>query len=334
MTEKSIFFDYDKVNSFNALFSFLLASRGCGKTFGAITAVVKDFLKNGNQFVYVRRYKTELKECVPNFFSQHIAKNIFPDHDLEVRGNKFYIDGELAGYAIALSTSKILKSTGFPLVRTIIFDEFTIESSIYHYLSREVEDLLDLVETIGRMRDNIRVWFLGNSTSVYNPYFNYWDLTLPYSGEFRTFKDGLILVGYLESKAYAEEKKKTRLGRVVEGTKWGDYAIDNKFLRDSDSFIHKRPSYAKFFFNLNIDNNKFGVWFDDEAFWYVSNDFDPSSHANFAVNRNDHSETTLLMSRVDPIIKNLIERFRDGHLVFENAQIKGCMIQGLLKYAN
>lgn len=334
MVEKNIFFDYDKVQSFDALFSFLLASRGCGKTFGAITAVVKDFLKNGNQFVYVRRYKSELKDCVPSFFSQHIVKNIFPDHTLTSKGNKFYIDGELAGYAIALSTSKILKSTGFPLVRTIIFDEFTVESSVYHYLSREVEDLLDLVETIGRMRDNIRVWFLGNSTSVYNPYFNYWDLTLPYNGEFRTFKDGLILVGYLESKEYAEEKKKTRLGRVVEGTKWGDYAINNKFLRDSTSFIHKRPPEAEFFFNLHVGGNTFGVWMDNDAIWYVSNDYDPDSKANFAFTKDDHTETTMLRSKVDPIIKNLINQYREAHLAFEDAQIKGCVISNLLKYAN
>lgn len=334
MTEKSIFFDYDKIQSFDALFSFLLAGRGCGKTFGAITAVVKDFLKNGNQFVYVRRYKSELKTCVPSFFSQHIVHNIFPDHDLEVKGNKFYVDGELAGYAIALSTSKTLKSTGFPLVRTIIFDEFTVESSVLHYLSRDVEDLLDLVETIGRMRDNIRVWFLGNSTSIYNPYFNYFSLTLPYNGEFRTFKDGLILVGYIESKEYAEEKKKTRFGRVVQDTRWGEYAIDNKFLRDSPSFIHKRPPEAEFFFNLHVAGNTFGIWMDDDAFWYVSNDYDPDSKANFAFTKDDHTETTLLRSKTNDLIKNLIQQYRDAHLVFEDAQIKGCMVQNLLRFAN
>lgn len=331
---QSIFYDYDKLQSYNCFLNFVLASRGVGKTYGAITAVIKDFLKNGNQFIYMRRYKTELQTCVPNFFAQHIYNEAFPDHDLEVRNNKFYIDGELAGYAIALSTSKILKSTGFPQVRTIVFDEFTITTGVYHYLSSEINDFLDFVETVFRMRDNGRVWLLGNSTTLYNPYFNYWNISTPYEGEFKLYQDGLILVNYVTNHAYADAKMKTRFGRLVSGTKYGDYAIMNKFLQDSESFIRKRPHYAKFFFNLHLEGNTFGIWFDNDAYWYVSDDYDPDSKANFSISRNDHTETTLLLSRVDPIIKNLLERFKDAHLVFESAQIKGAMVANLLKYAN
>lgn len=335
MQDKKIFYDYDKLQSFSkCMLAFILAGRGVGKTYGAITAVVKDFIKHGNQFVYVRRYKSELKECVPNFFSKHIFQNEFPDHHLESKNGKFYVDGELAGYAIALSTSKILKSSSFPLVRTIIYDEFTITEGVYHYLTNEVEDMLDLIETIFRMSDNGRVWFLGNYTTTYNPYFNYFGLETPYNGEFRQYKDGLILVNRVENEEYAEAKRKTRMGRLTEGTRWGDYAIDNKPLQDASSFVHKRPPYAEFFFNLHIDGNVFGVWFDDDAFWYISNDYDPDSKANFAFTKNDHTETTMLRSRVDPTIKNLIDRYRDAHLVFEDATIKGCIIQNLLKYAN
>ncbi len=331
----TIFYDYDRLQSFSdAIFCFILAGRGIGKTYGAIKACVKDFIKNGNQFIYVRRYKSELKTCVPNFFDALIYNKEFPEHDLTVKNGKFYIDGKLAGYSIALSTSKILKSTGFPMVRTIIFDEFTITTGVYHYLNHEVEDMLDLYETTARMRENVRVWFLGNATTAYNPYFNYFDLSIPYAGEFKTFKDGLILVNYVENAAFAEAKKKTKFGRMVEGTKWGDYAISNKFLQDSSSFIHKRPPEADFFFNLHVAGNTFGIWMDDDAFWYVSNDYDPDSKANFAFTKDDHTETTMLRSKVDPIIKNLLEQYREAHLVFEDAQIKGCMVQNLLRFAN
>ena len=329
-----IFYDYDKMQSYNCLLNFILAGRGVGKTFGAITAVVKDFIKNGNQFIYVRRYKSELKTCVPSFFAQHIYHNIFPDHDLQVKNGKFYVDGELAGYSVALSTSKILKSTGFPRVRTIIYDEFTITSGVLHYLAHEVEDMLDLIETTFRMNDNGRVWFLGNATTTYNPYFNYWNLSTPYAGEFKLYKDGLILVNYVTNESFAEAKRQTRFGRLVDGTRWGDYAIDNKFLLDSESFVQKRPHDADLFFNLHLDGNIFGIWFDDDGYWYVSKDYDPDSHANFAFTKSDHTDTTMLASRVDPIIKNLLERYREAHLCFEDASIKGCMVQNLLRFAN
>lgn len=332
---KVIFYDYDRLQSFSsAIFCFILASRGVGKTYGAIKACIKDFIKNGNQFIYVRRYKSELKTCVPNFFDALIANKEFPDHELTVKNGKFYVDGELAGYSIALSTSKILKSTSFPLVRTIIYDEFTITTGVYHYLNHEVEDLLDLYETTARMREGVRVWFLGNATTAYNPFFNYFGLSIPHAGEFKTFKDGLILVNYVVNTAFAEAKRQTAFGRLVEGTKWGGYAIDNQFLQDSTSFIHKRPPDADFFFNLHVAGNVFGIWMDDDGYWYVSHDHDPDSHANFAFTKDDHTETTMLRSKVDPIIKNLLERYREAMLVFEDQQIKGCLVNNLLKYSN
>lgn len=45
-----------------------------GKTFGAKEVVIRDFLKNQNEFVYLRRYEAELKEALPKrtkFFSRY-----------------------------------------------------------------------------------------------------------------------------------------------------------------------------------------------------------------------------------------------------------------------
>ena len=50
------------------------------------------------------------------------------------------------GYALALSTSNILKSTSFDGVTTIIFDEFIIDKGCYHYLQNEVESMLEMVD--------------------------------------------------------------------------------------------------------------------------------------------------------------------------------------------
>ena len=52
-----MYYDFSKLVSYNALLSFVIGERGVGKTFGAKKFVINDFLKNGNQFVYLRRYK-------------------------------------------------------------------------------------------------------------------------------------------------------------------------------------------------------------------------------------------------------------------------------------
>ena len=60
--DKSMFWDINKSVSRNCLFNFIVGNRGAGKTYGAKKYVINRFLKTGEQFVYIRRYKEELKK--------------------------------------------------------------------------------------------------------------------------------------------------------------------------------------------------------------------------------------------------------------------------------
>ena len=83
----------------------------------------------------------------------------------------------MCGYIGALSTSQRLKSNAYPLVDKIIFDEFLIDKGSLRYINGEVELMLELVETIFRMRDdNNKVIFIANAISIVNPYFTYFNI--------------------------------------------------------------------------------------------------------------------------------------------------------------
>lgn len=121
-----------------------------------------------------------------------------------------YIDRELAGYGVTLSTAQDLKSSNFPAVKTIIFDEFLIEQGQKkYYLQNEVFIFLNLIETIARLR-NIRVFLLANSANSINPYFLYFDLCLPFNNDIKLFKNNTILLQYMKNLEYREVKKKTK----------------------------------------------------------------------------------------------------------------------------
>lgn len=122
----SIYYDYNKIMSYNAFINFLHGERGVGKTYGLSKFVVKQFIKNNDEFAYIRRFKTELKEAVPNFFNPLINNKEFTNQ-LSNKGNKFYCDGKICGYAMTLSTAQNLKSSNFDKVKYIIFDEYLIE---------------------------------------------------------------------------------------------------------------------------------------------------------------------------------------------------------------
>lgn len=233
-----------------------------GKTYGASKYVIKKFLKTGEQFAYIRRYKSELKKSVPTFFDSLIKNNEF-DNNFKVKGNEFYCDDQVCGYAMTLSTSQDLKSSNFSNVTTIIFDEFIIEEgNKKFYLNNEVVVFLNLIETIARLRD-VRIIMLGNPANIYtNPYFLYFDLKLPYNSDIITFKDGLILLQYMKNEEYRQAKKETKFGKLVAGTSFEDYAINNKQLDESNLFIEKKQASAKFSFAIIYNGETYGVWFD------------------------------------------------------------------------
>lgn len=327
--EKGIFYSYDKLISYGALLNFVIGERGVGKSYGAIKFVIDDYLKNGNQFVYLRRYKTELDTAVPKFFDAIVNNNEYGE-DTQFKVNKrnkmseFVMDGEVIGYAVALSTANILKSTSFSKVKTIIFDEFIIDKGVYHYLRNEAETMLDICETIGRMRD-IRVLFLGNAISLAaNPYFNYFDLQLPPVGkEFRTFKDGLIVVNYIKNDAYRAAKKQTKFGRLIEGTQYGKYAIDNELLRDSETFIERRNEDALNWCTLVIKGHSYGIWVGKSTHKiFISRDYNPRLRQVFSVDEYGHNEKNLLIAAKKSWFKIVIDNFAIGNVRFEDARVK------------
>ena len=333
--------DLGKILSYGALMNYVLAERGVGKSYSCKKYIVNHYKKKHKQSVYLRRYKSELQEALmkksqPIFFDQ--VRNEFPNDKLSNNGELLFCNGEICGYAIPLSISNILKSSTFENVDTIIFDEFIIDNGTYHYLKNEVVAMLELIESVARLRD-IKVIFLGNAISITNPYFVEFNLSLPYNSEYKIFKkdkDGrpLILVYYGKNLKYREEKKKTRYGQLIDGTKYGEYAIDNVMLRDSKAFIKKRDKKAKFFFILNINNNYVGVWNnwqDNEI--YISKDFDRSCPVIFSLCNEDHDENTLLIRcRTSPFFKSVVEHYRNGKLFFDNQQIKNQVMSIINKH--
>ena len=271
------------------------------------------------------------------FFTQLQDAGLFQDNVFTIKQNrkrvtKFEMDGNVIGYAIPLSTANILKSASYSKVRTIIFDEFIIDKGTYHYLANEVIQFLDVIETIARLRD-VRVLLLGNAISISNPYFNFFNLSLPYGSEFKRFKDGLILVNYIKNEAYRKVKKESRFGRLIDGTEYGKYAIDNEWLRDSKSFISKRTPQARPFATIRANGETYGIWRDfKQALIFISKDYEPSNPCQYAFNEYDHDEKTILLqARNNTWFKTIIEAYRMGRLFFDNQKVKNDFMQILNK---
>lgn len=315
-------FDLNKLLSYNRILNFTTATRSFGKTYRTTKYVINRYLKHGEKFVYLRRYKPEIKKNAPKFFDQIIKNNEFPDTNFETRGTEFYIDGEIAGWAIPLVSAQSYKSVAFPDVTTIFFDEFLIEKGKVFYLPNEPEILLNLMDTIIRERDNVRVLCFGNSVTVANPYYLYFNVTPDPKKEFTVSKN--IVVYTPDAHKFAEERVKTKLGSLIRSTPYGAYSLDNKFVGDNDTFIKPRNKESRFLGSVKYHSDTIGLWLAfDEGLIYASEKHDPSYPA-LAITTADHSLNTYLISNYNhnPLLTQFVKSYKIGYLRFESQRVK------------
>ena len=74
--KKSIYYDGNRTLTHCCLYNFCVGERGCGKTYWFKKWAIREFIKNGWQFAYVRRYKEELKESNKTFFDD-VSADLF-----------------------------------------------------------------------------------------------------------------------------------------------------------------------------------------------------------------------------------------------------------------
>jgi hypothetical protein len=318
--DKTLYYNPNKLLSYNRILSFCIGARGIGKSYAWKVHPIKRFLKYGEQFIYLRRYKPELKK-VNQYFDN--VKDEFPGVELKVKGREFYVNGKIAGWAIPLSSWQSEKSNAYPNVSTIVFDEFLREKDNSGYMPNEVSALLNLMDTVFRDRENVRCVCLSNAVSVVNPYFLYFNLIPNVNKRFNANES--ILIEIPDSKDFSAERRKTKFGQLIDGTDYGEMSLDNDFVNDSNVFIERRSKESKYVFTVVYKGMNMGVWVDNDlGLLFLSHDHDPSSKKVFALSKEDLTENVMLISgwKKNYYLKKLVGSFMAGYLRFDNQVLR------------
>lgn len=323
-----MFWNIKTVLPYQRLFNWIIGKRTGGKTFGVKDFFVEDFNKHGNQFVYIRRYRTELK--MPRFWDSIIKEGKHPDSKLSVNGNVALVDNKICGYGMTLSQALTIKSDEFPNVKTIVLDEFIIENKTYHYLPDEVDAFLSMCYSIGRKRNGLKIFGLANSITISNPYFLKLKLECPAPNKIWTDKFNLVQNFAGEN---PELEQLSELEQFLMTTDYGDMALKNKFMLDSDIFIEKKGK-SHCIFTISYNDVVYGVWLDtDYSTMYVSYDYDPDLRHNYAMSTKDHRPNTMLIKQAKKVgqFKNFMEYYNNGCVRFEHVNIKNIIMEILSK---
>ena len=315
------YYSFDRIRSYNARYLMTVGSRGTGKTYGAKRIAIKNAIEKGEQFIYLRRHRVEQKGRFT--FFDDIAHE-FPGWEFAVHGNNAVMrpEGdkkwEVIGYFCVLSISQAQKSVAYPLVTTVIFDEFIIENPQIRYLDDEVRVFNNFYLTVDRYKDKTVVFMLSNSASIMNPYMLAWDIRP--TSEFVKAGDGFIVCHFADDTQFRNDVAQTRFGKFILSTdeEYADYAINNKFKDDTDQFIGKKSGRANYYCTVRTQAGCFSVW-TDLPFFAVQ-EYRPKKEIMYCISHKCMREGDIYVKPNDRIMQMMRNAWRRGFMVFDSSK--------------
>lgn len=179
------FYSLKQILSKNATYNVIFGERSNGKTYAVLKYALERYVKYGEQLALVRRMREDFigKRGAAMFDALTANKEISKLSGGEWSGVYYYssrwylcrMDGDNRvtdetpfAYGFAISSGEHDKSTSYPNITTIMFDEFLTR---YGYLPDEFVLFMNTVSTIVRQRTNVKIFMLGNTVNKYCPYF-------------------------------------------------------------------------------------------------------------------------------------------------------------------
>lgn len=335
-----MYYNSNELFSKQAQINFVLGERGNGKSFEAKTRIIKNFLNKGEQSIYIRRRQTDIDEVKELFFDD-IAP-FFPDTEFKIDGKYGYINGEVAVIFIALSTSMKKKSSPFPKVTLLVFDEYLEPAFKFpNYLKNDMFLLLELINTVVRSRNNWKLLLIGNVISFVNPFFTMYDIEIKDSKKrFHRFlkdeDDGtyLICIELTDTPEFKENYSKTKLAKIIKNTNYGDYAMGGIAYEDNNDFIlPERTGPHVFICSIYSQNKELGVWFNGDANIYIDDIIEKDSKNKFYIFNDDMKEGYINIKSLRKAWrgKQIATGYREGKMYFKSQEIKKTM-QEFIKY--
>lgn len=186
---KQSFYRLDNILSHNADYNVIYGERSNGKTTAVLEYALDDHISSGytNQLAIVRRWEEDFKGKNGQQMFENIVHLGWVAEKTKDRYNSIYYYSQrwyLCAYddmgnktnqaeepfalGFAITSEEHYKSTSYPNIKTILFDEFITRQ---YYLPEEFVKFQNLLSTIIRLRTDVKIFMCGNTINKFCPYF-------------------------------------------------------------------------------------------------------------------------------------------------------------------
>lgn len=359
-----------RIDSANTPIRLAWGKRGIGKTFGSKLKACICNVETGARFVYVveslEMIKTLAQDNGAKFFDDIIDYcNENQSHKLKtlrravnssvrpemqgdeelvdfggkrltnaIKGGTIKINGQTAGYCVAINDFANLKRNAFTKIKYIIIDEFIPENIDIRSL-RMPYKIVSLVQSIARTQ-NIIIYMFANSIRIDDPILVRLKLNDMKIGELRVIKDeyGAILTAeYIDHKRYDELNKKQDASVAGRFAKlMGETALDENVFKSTLPDGLNMPEQLKpssLYCCLHGDNISVRIHVTtDYKDFYIMQDYGTNKRKRYCVDNKFISPVVQYMPEYKAIFQDFYQR---KLLLFENelAFLYFCQIVGI-----
>lgn len=180
------YYSSDKIDKTGAQYRLIIGERSNGKTYCILHKILKNYVEKGEQGAYIRRWDEDVRGRRGNAIFSALVSDKWVSKLTKNRYNSIYFynrswflckieDGERSitdttpfCYAFSLGAMEHDKSTSYPDVTTICFDEFLTRRV---YLTDEFVLFMNCISTIVRQRHDVTIYMLANTVNKSSPYF-------------------------------------------------------------------------------------------------------------------------------------------------------------------
>lgn len=189
---KTKYYSLAEILKQDAHYNVIIGERSNGKTFACLRYGLEQYVRTGKQMAYLRRWQDDFtgkrgQTVFDGIVSAGIVEKLTEGRWTSVYyyAGRWYLccyddkqkritDEKPFAYAFALTQMEHDKSTSYPDITTVVFDEFLTRNG---YLNDEFVLFQNTLSTIIRDRDDVKIFMLGNTVNKYSPYFAEMGLT-------------------------------------------------------------------------------------------------------------------------------------------------------------